>query len=125
MTQEELEQSLDRKCKKNSFFSEKLDSDNEHYSRRSFNDLIEHYSKFNVTEEMLMKALKNLEFIGYYCSDPKRIVFFRWTTDRKVKFWFSQTNKSEAFDVEKNKEKLKCNFEQYTPSYLESLYDEV
>ena len=98
--------------------------DNENtYNRRSFNDLIKYYQKHDVTEQMLMQAIKDLKFIARYCDSPKKVVF--WIPEdgkerNNFKFWWNADFRYTAIKVEDN---LNAKFEKYTPTYLEELYD--
>lgn len=90
------------------------------YNRRSFNDLIEHYSKFDISEQTLMKAIKELNLVAYYCGTPKRVVFFKSSSWERIKFW-----RFDERDYAFGKENSFNNFGKYTPTYLEKLYDSV
>jgi len=125
MTQGELETDLNSKISHKSYHGGILYFDAEILGtkerRRSFNDLIEHYKHYSVTEEMLMKAIKNLKLGGYYCPTPRRIVFFKIEPEGKT-FWVDSTRRNTAKEEALKKNN---NFDKYTPEYLEKLYDSI
>jgi len=66
--------------------------------------------------------MKELRFHAYYCSTPKRIVFFGFSPE--IKFWINggQMNYAHGQGRLVSKEN---NFGKYTPIYLEELWDSV
>jgi hypothetical protein len=95
-----LEFDLSKKVSIGGYFKEKLLSkDIKVYHRRTFGDLFEYYSKYGVTEKMLITALSNLKFRTYYCDTPKGMVFFwrgrsnNYTLGKYLKTYFMSDKK--------------------------------
>lgn len=126
MTQNELEEDLNKKCINRDksyliayFICKLFKRDTKVYNRRSFYDLFLYYKRYKITEKMLALALYNCKFACYRCPDISNIVFFKHK--RKYLFWAVESSIVDKYTLKINS----SIYGKYTPDYLTNLFKSV